>query len=90
MTVKIRLNKLQVKQGENITIDVIRENQSDNQFSLTIHDQEGDSIYALGITGDKQTESITIPGENTINWEKGEYFIRVFGVKESQSFELVD
>ena len=90
MTVKIRLNKLQVKHGENITIEVIRENQSDNQFSLTIHDQEGDSIYALGITGDKQTESITIPGESTINWEKGEYFIRVFGVKESQSFELVD
>ena len=90
MTVKIRLNELQVKHGENITIEVIRENQSDNQFSLTIHDQEGDSIYALGITGDKQTESITIPGESTINWEKGEYFIRVFGVKESQSFELVD
>tara|TARA_B110000438_G_C15314709_1_gene436883 strand:- start:159 stop:431 length:273 start_codon:yes stop_codon:yes gene_type:complete len=90
MTVKIRLNELQVKHGENITIEVIRENQSDNQFSLTIHDKEGDSIYALGITGDKQTESITIPGENTINWEKGEYFIRVFGVKESQSFELVD
>ena len=90
MTVKIRLNKLQVKHGENITIEVIRENQSDNQFSLTIHDKEGDSIYALGITGDKQTESITIPGESTINWEKGEYFIRVFGVKESQSFELVD
>ena len=70
MTVKIRLNKLQVKHGENITIEVIRENQSDNQFSLTIHDKEGDSIYALGITGDKQTESITIPGESTINWEK--------------------
>ena len=90
MTVKIRLNKLQVKHGENITIEVIRENQSDNQFSLTIHDQEGDSIYALGITGHKQTDSITIPGENTINWEKGEYIIRVFGVRESQSFELVD
>ena len=90
MTVKIALNKSQMKHGEDITIEVIRENQSDNQFSLTIHDQNGDSIYALGITGDKQTDSITIPGENTANWEKGEYIIRVFGVKESQSFELVD
>jgi hypothetical protein len=90
MTVKIRLNKSQMTHGEDIIIEVIREDQSDNQFSLTIHDHEGDSIYALGITGDKQTDSIIIPGENTINWEKGKYSIKVFGIKESQNFELVD
>ena len=90
MTVKITLNKSQIKHGEDITILLKREDQSDNQFSLTIHDQEGDSIYALGVTGDKQTDSIIIPSEDIINWEKGKYFIRIFNAKNSQSFELVD
>tara|TARA_B110000438_G_scaffold26420_1_gene25152 strand:- start:1306 stop:1578 length:273 start_codon:yes stop_codon:yes gene_type:complete len=90
MTVKITLNKAKVKHGEDLIIVVKREDQSDNQFSLTIHDQEGDSIYALGISGSKQTDTIVIPNEDIINWEKGEYSIRIFGVKNSLSFELVD
>jgi len=90
MTVKIALNREKIKHGEDITILVKRENQTDNQFSLTIHDQDGDSIYALGVSGNKEIDTIVISGEDMINWEKGEYFIRIFGVKDSLSFELVD
>ena len=90
MAVEIRLNHEKIKRGEDITILIKRGDQSDNEFSLTVHDESGDSIYAIGVSGDKNRDSIVIPSEDIINWEDGRYFIRIFGVKNTHSFQLVD
>ena len=90
MTVKITLDKNTIKHGEDITILIKRGDQSDNEFSLTVHDESGDSIYAVGVSGDKIRDSVVIPSEDIINWEDGKYFIRIFGLENTHSFQLVD
>ena len=61
-----------------------------NQLSLTIHDETDDSIYAIGISGDKNLDTIVIPSMDMDNWDYGKYFVRIFGAKDSCSFELIN
>ena len=89
MTVEITLDKNQVKHGEDITILIKRDDSSNNQLSLTIHDESNDSIYAVGNSGDKNLDTIVIPSMDMDNWDNGKYFVRIFGAKDSCSFELI-
>jgi len=90
MTVEITLDKNKIKRGEDITVLIKRGNPSDNQLSLTIHDESDDSIYAIGISGEKHLDRIIIPGADMGNWDSGMYFVRIFGAKDSCSFKLID
>tara|TARA_B110000438_G_scaffold67247_1_gene67671 strand:- start:2188 stop:2463 length:276 start_codon:yes stop_codon:yes gene_type:complete len=90
MTVEITLDKSTIKHGEDITIIIKKSSFSDNQLSLTIHDESDDSIYAIGISGDKNHDMIIIPSIDMENWDFGKYFVRIFGAKDSCSFELIN
>jgi hypothetical protein len=90
MTVEITLDKNKIKRGENITILIKRDDSFDNQISLTIHDESGDSIYAIGVSGDKNQDTIVISSMDMENWDDGNYSVRIFGAKDSCSFELIN
>ena len=90
MTVEITLNKNTIKHGEDITILIKRDDSSDNQLSLTIHDESDDSIYAIGISGNNTLDTIVIPSTDMENWDYGKYFVRIFGAKDSCNFELIN
>ena len=90
MTIEITLNKNKIKRGEDITVLIKRCDNDDNQLSLTIHDEFNDSIYAIGICSNKNLDSIVIPNLDMENWDFGKYFVRIFGAKDSCSFELIN
>ena len=90
MTVEITLDKNQIKHGEDITVLIKRGDSSDNQLSLTIHDESDDSIYAIGISGNNTLDTIVIPSTDMENWDYGKYFVRIFGGKDSCNFELIN
>ena len=90
MTVKITLDKNIIKHGEDITVLIKRDDSSDNQLSLTIHDESDDSIYAIGISGNNILDTILIPSIDMENWDYGKYFVRIFGAKDSCNFELIN
>ena len=90
MTVAITLDKNTIKHGEDITVLIKRGDSSDNQLSLTIHDESDDSIYAIGISGNNILDTILIPSIDMENWDYGKYFVRIFGAKDSCNFELIN
>ena len=90
MTVEITLDKNTIKHGEDITVLITRGDSSDNQLSLTIHDESDDSIYAIGISGNNTLDTIVIPSIDMKNWDYGKYFVRIFGAKDSCNFELIN
>jgi hypothetical protein len=90
MTVEITLDKNTIKHGEDITIIIKKDDSTDNQLSLTIHDESDDSIYAIGISGDKNLETIVIPSMDMAKWDLGKYFVRIFGAHDSCSFQLIN
>ena len=90
MTVEITLDKNTIKRGEDITVLIKRGDSSDNQLSLTIHDESDDSIYAIGISGNNILDTILIPSIDMENWDYGKYFVRIFGAKDSCNFELIN
>ena len=90
MTVAITLDKNTIKRGEDITVLIKRDDSSDNQLSLTIHDESDDSIYAIGISGNNTLDTIVIPSTDMENWDYGKYFVRIFGAKDSCNFELIN
>ena len=90
MTVEITLDKNTIKHGEDITVLIKRDDSSDNQLSLTIHDESDDSIYAIGISGNNTLDAIVIPSIDMENWDYGKYFVRIFGAKDSCNFELIN
>ena len=90
MTVEITLDKNKIKRGEDITVLIKRGNPSDNQLSLTIHDESDDSIYAIGVSGNKNIDRVVIPSIDIEQWDCGKYFLRIFGSKYSSSFELIN
>lgn len=90
MTVEITLEKSIIKYGEDIIVLIKRIDSSDDPLSLTIHDESDDSIYAIGISGEKHLDRIIIPAADMGNWDSGMYFVRIFGAKDSCSFKLID
>ena len=90
MTVEITLDKNTIKHGEDITIIIKKDDSTDNQLSLTIHDESDDSIYAIGVSGNKNIDRVVIPSIDIEQWDCGKYFLRIFGSKYSSSFELIN
>ena len=90
MTVEITLEKSIIKYGEDIIVLIKRIDSSDDPLSLTIHDESDDSIYAIGVSGDKNIDRVVIPSIDIEQWDCGKYFLRIFGSKHSSSFELIN
>ena len=78
MTVEITLEKSIIKYGEDIIVLIKRIDSSDDPLSLTIHDESDDSIYAIGVSGNKNIDRVVIPSIDIEQWDCGKYFLRIF------------